>query len=233
MIKKLLIAVPVFVLMYNFYAFSQIQKNKYGLFVINDIKTYKEAIKNDSNKILVDLEKFIPGIKLDIRYATKNNFLGEPVYKKAKAFLRLPAAIQLKKIQNELRSKNLELKIFDSYRPYEATVLFYEKVKDTVYVASARKGSRHNRGCAVDLTIISSETGKEIKMPTGFDDFTEKAHSDYSNLPEEVIKNRKMLIEIMSKYGFTNYPAEWWHYDFNGWKNYNLMNLSFEELKNL
>lgn len=220
------------ILFFNAQIFSQaLIKNKYGLYVVKDLAAYENSVKNDSNKILVDLEKFIPGIKLDIRYATSNNFLGEPVYKKAKAFLRLPAAIQLKKIQKELNQKKLGLKIFDSYRPYEATVLFYEKVKDTLYVASAWNGSRHNRGCAVDLTIISSKTGKEIKMPTGFDNFTEKAHSDYSDLPNDVIENRKLLIEIMSKHGFTNYSAEWWHYDFNGWKNYNLMDLSFDELE--
>lgn len=220
------------ILFFNAQIFSQaLIKNKYGLYVVKDLAAYENSVKNDSNKILVDLEKFIPGIKLDIRYATSNNFLGEPVYKKAKAFLRLPAAIQLKKIQKELNEKKLGLKIFDSYRPYEATVLFYEKVKDTLYVASAWNGSRHNRGCAVDLTIISSKTGKEIKMPTGFDNFTEKAHSDYSDLPNDVIENRKLLIEIMSKHGFTNYSAEWWHYDFNGWKNYNLMDLSFDELE--
>lgn len=220
------------ILFFNAQIFSQaLIKNKYGLYVVKDLTAYENSVKNDSNKILVDLEKFIPGIKLDIRYATSNNFLGEPVYKKAKAFLRLPAAIQLKKIQKELNQKKLGLKIFDSYRPYEATVLFYEKVKDTLYVASAWNGSRHNRGCAVDLTIISSKTGKEIKMPTGFDNFTEKAHSDYSDLPNDVIENRKLLIEIMSKHGFTNYSAEWWHYDFNGWKNYNLMDLSFDELE--
>ena len=141
--------------------------------------------EEDSSRLLIDLEKFIPGIKLDVRYATKNNFFGAAVYEVEKAFLRLPAAKALKKVQQELNKKGLGLKIFDAYRPYSVTVKFYEKYPDTNFVASAWKGSLHNRGCAVDLTVIDLKSGEEIEMPTEYDDFTERAGINYSNLPEE------------------------------------------------
>lgn len=97
-------------------------------------------------------------------------------------------------------------------------------------MASAYTGSRHNRGCAVDLTLISLKTGKPLDMPTGFDSFLEKAHSDYLNLPASKIKNRDLLIGVMAKYGFINLDSEWWHYDFKDWKKFDLMDLSFDQL---
>ncbi len=168
-------------------------KNKYGLNVINDLADYKKLIEEDSTKKLINLEKLIPGIILDIKYATDNNFLGKSVYDTAMAFLRLPAAYALLDVENELKKDGLGLKIFDGYRPYSVTVEFYETYKDTTFVASAWRGSRHNRGCAVDLTLIDLKTGKELKMPTPFDDFTQNAYSTYNNLPEEVIKNRSHI----------------------------------------
>ena len=211
---------------------QQIQKNKYGLAVVNKISEYQEMEVKDSSNTLVNLQKIIPDIKLDIRYATKNNFLGEPVYNSAYAFLRYPAALALKNVQEELKIMGLGIKVFDAYRPYTATVKFYNKVKDTVYVASAWTGSRHNRGCAVDLTLISLKTGKPLDMPTGFDSFLDKAHSDYLDLSPEQIRNRDLLIGVMAKYGFNNYPGEWWHYDYKDWKKFDLMDISFEQLNN-
>ena len=205
-------------------------KNKYGLNVINNLNEYKKLVEEDSTEDLINLQELIPGIKLDIRYATKNNFLGKSVYDTAMAYLRLPAAKALLEVQNELKKKGLGLKIFDAYRPYSVTVEFYETYKDTTYVASAWHGSRHNRGCAVDLTLVNLNTGKELKMPTAFDDFTEKAYSNNNNLPKEVIKDRSILKTVMEEHGFKNYPYEWWHFDFNGWKNYELLDLNFRQL---
>lgn len=212
---------------------QDVVKNKYGLRVIESIEIYKQLIAEDSSKTLIDIEKFIPKIKLDIRYATENNFTGQKVYTLPKAFVRLPVAEALKLIQGKLKKKGLELKIFDAYRPYDATVLFYEIYKDTNFVASVWTGSRHNRGCAVDLTIVNSATGEELNMPTPYDDFTVKANPNYMDLPDATIHNRNILISIMEKYGFKVINSEWWHYDFTGWKNYELMNVSFEELENI
>ncbi|HSP87341.1 MAG TPA: M15 family metallopeptidase [Ignavibacteriaceae bacterium] len=223
----------LFLLLFIITGSAQTKLNQYGLYVIDNLDSYYSSVEQDSNKLLVDLEKYIPGIVLDIRYATKNNFVGEPVYNIPKAFTRLPVAKALKKVQNELKKENLGLKIFDAYRPYSVTVQFFKKVKDTNYVASPKKGSRHNRGCAVDLTIIDLKTGKEIEMPTAYDDFTEKAASNFNDFPKKIIENREKLKKIMSDNGFKVFYSEWWHYDFKGWENYELVDISFEELSGL
>lgn len=199
--------------------------------VISNPRMYEMLVEDFPDKEMVDLETFIPGIVLDIRYATKQNFTGSRIYKQEKAFLRLPAAKALKNIQEKLNSEGLGLKIFDAYRPYAATVKFYEVYPDTNFVAAPWKGSKHNRGCAVDLTIIDLETGEELAMPTPFDDFSEKAGHGYTNLPKNVIKNREMLRAIMTENGFSSIPSEWWHYDFDGWENYELMDISFADLQ--
>ena len=205
-------------------------KNKYGLVVVDNYNEYKKLSDADSLQLLVDLEKFIPSIKLEIHYAASDNFFKEPVYNLAKAFLRLPAAIALREVQAELKKKGLGIKIFDGYRPYSVTVRFFDKLHDTVFLAVPWRGSRHNRGCAVDLSLISLKTGKELKMPTHFDDFTEKAHSEYKNHPKDVIKNREVLRDVMTKHGFKVYPDEWWHFDFNEWQKFELTDIPFEEL---
>ncbi len=179
----------------------------------------------------MDIEKIIPGIHLDIRYATKNNFTKQQIYQSPMAFVRKPVAEALLKIQVELKNKELALKIYDAYRPYSATVKFYEVYPDKEFVASPKTGSVHNRGCAVDLSLINIKTGKELEMPTPFDDFTEKAAHTYMDLPAKAIENRKLLKDIMTKYGFIQYDSEWWHYSYKEWEDFELMDISFEELK--
>ncbi len=215
-------------------ACSSHSSNDYSkeLGVITDIKEYHELIREDSSHLLVDLESFIPGITLDIRYATTNNFTHEIIYKSPKAFVRKPVANALLNIQNELKEQGLAIKIFDAYRPYAATVKFYEVYLDTNFVAAPWKGSVHNRGCAVDLTLIDLSTGNELEMPTPFDDFTKKASHSYNNLNEAALKNREVLLNIMLKNGFSKYEHEWWHYNFNGWQSYQLMDIPFETLNN-
>jgi zinc D-Ala-D-Ala dipeptidase len=223
--------IPLFIIsLYTIICYGQ-TVNNYGLTVINDTSFYKKEIERDSLNKLVDLEKFIPRIKLDIKYATEDNFVGMKVYDEPKAFLRLPAAYALKKVQAELNKKELGLKIFDAYRPYSVTVLFYEKIKDTDYVASPWQGSRHNRGCAVDVSIIDLKTGKELEMPTKIDNFTLKAHPYYQDISDTVKSNRALLFNVMKKYGFSQFPTEWWHFDFSGWANYFLMDLKFNDLE--
>jgi D-alanyl-D-alanine dipeptidase len=110
-------------------------------------------------------------------------------------------------------------------------MLFYDLIKDTLFVASPVMGSRHNRGCAVDLTLVNLKTGAELEMPTGYDDFSERASPAYNDLPVIAKENRRKLIEVMKKQGFEVYGSEWWHFDFNGWQAYSLMDISFEELQ--
>jgi zinc D-Ala-D-Ala dipeptidase len=206
-------------------------QNKYGL-KAQSYSEYREVIKTNPAKELVDLEEFVPGIQLDIRYATTHNFTNEKIYNLAKAYARRPVAEALLKVQNELRPKGLGIKIFDGYRPYKATVRFYEVYHDTTYVASPYRGSRHNRGCALDLTIIDLKTGKELPMPTEYDSFKKEAWPSTPVKDPVIRKNRTLLISTMQKYGFKVNSSEWWHFDFIGWKNFEVMDIDFEELEN-
>jgi D-alanyl-D-alanine dipeptidase len=182
---------------------------------------------------MVELRKVVPGIVYDLRYATKNNFMHRRMYPKNTniTFLRLPAALALREIQYELNAKGYGLKIFDAYRPYSVTVSFWELVKDPRYVAEPTKGSGHNRGLAVDCTILKLTDHKELDMGTGFDNFTDSAHHDFTRLPQEVLDNRKMFREIMEKYGFRAFETEWWHYYWPNDRNYEVLDIPFHKLK--
>jgi D-alanyl-D-alanine dipeptidase len=200
--------------------------------VIKNLQDYYEQVKDDSTKQMVELKKMIPGLRYDLRYATNNNFMHRLMYpeKTTVTFLRLPAAIALQKIQYELREKGMGLKIFDAYRPYSVTVKFWELVKDERYVANPAKGSGHNRGIAVDLTIIDLKTEKELDMGTGFDNFTDSAHQSFQLLPEKVLANRKLLRSVMEKYGFKVLETEWWHYFLGDGAKFEVLDISFRNL---
>jgi D-alanyl-D-alanine dipeptidase len=202
----------------------------YGLKVISAISTYDSLVAADSNQALVELDKRIPDLKLDIKYASSDNLMGKPVYQLAQAFLRRPAAIALLAVQKDLKAYGYGLMIFDGYRPYRATVAFYEKFRDSTYVASPYTGSRHNRGCAVDLTLYDLHTEKPLAMPTRFDSFDKQAWASYPKLSQTVLKNRKLLQDVMLRHGFNIYPYEWWHFDYAGWKQFPLMDIPFEQL---
>ncbi len=210
---------------------SLIAQNKYGL-TPTRLDEYKQSVKSNPDNELVYLANYIPDVVLDIRYATTNNFTGEKIYNLPRAYARKPVAEALKKIQAELKLKGLGLKIFDGYRPYSATVKFYEVYGDTTYVASPYKGSRHNRGCALDLTLINLKTGKELPMPTEWDSFKKEAWPTAPVADPTIRANRKLLIDTMEKFGFTVYESEWWHFDFVGWQKYAVMDIDFEELEN-
>jgi D-alanyl-D-alanine dipeptidase len=224
MMKRIYIAIAILL------AITPVQAQyKYGLKVTN-VKEYKASIKQNPKKELIDLEQYIPGIVLDIRYATTNNFTGEQIYNLAKAYARKPVADAVKRAQAELQKQGLGIKIFDAYRPYKATVRFYEVYKDTTYVASPYKGSRHNRGCAIDMTLINLKTGEELKMPTGYDSFQKEAWPSTPIKDPEARKNRALIIQVMEKQGFKVNGSEWWHFDFIGWRNYEVLDIDFEQL---
>jgi len=194
------------------------------------LKQYIKEINGIPGSRLVEIKKYVPSIALDIRYATTNNFMHQRMYKQAKAFARLPVAEALKAVQADLKSRGLGLKIYDAYRPYSITVKFYDMAHDTNFVADPRKGSRHNRGCAIDLTVIDLKTGKELDMPTGFDSFSVKAAANYPDLPKKEIENRELLKGVMQAHGFKIYRTEWWHYDLDGWDKYPLLDIPFSEI---
>ncbi|MBN8652971.1 MAG: M15 family metallopeptidase [Cytophagales bacterium] len=205
-------------------------QNKYGLTPVK-LEEYKQSVKTNAENELVNLAS-IPAVVLDIRYATPNNFTGEKNYNLPRAYARKPVAEALKKIQADLKPQGLGLKIFDGYRPYSATVKFYEVYRDTTYVASPYKGSRHNRGCALDLTLIDLKTGKELQMPTEWDSFKKEAWPSTPVADPKIRANRKLLIDAMEKHGFKVNSSEWWHFDFIGWQKFAVMDIDFEELEN-
>ena len=200
------------------------------LVIVSSYNQYLASVKSNPSNELIEIKKAIPNIKLDIRYATKNNFMQQVMYKQARAFARKPVVESLKKIQKELNKKGYGLKIFDGYRPYAITVEFYKKASDKNFVANPAKGSKHNRGCAVDLTLINLKTGKELVMPTPYDSFSAAAAAKYENVSPEARKNRDFLIAVMAKYQMNVLENEWWHYDFSGWRSYDLMDIPFEKL---
>lgn len=194
-----------------------------GSLLMNNL--YSENNPHD----LVEIKKLCPSIVLDIRYATANNFTGKVVYSSPRCFMRRTTAEKLIKVQEELAKFGLGLKIFDAYRPRRVQYKFWELVPDERYVANPAKGSKHNRGTAVDCTLVMSD-GAELAMPTEFDDFTEKAHRDYKKLPAKVIRNRELLENIMTKHGFIGLPTEWWHFDDTDWEKYDLLDIAFEDI---
>ncbi len=181
---------------------------------------------------LVEVIQLDPTIKLDIRYATNNNFLSTPTYSQARAFLERPAAEALVRANRALKEKGYGLLIHDAYRPWYVTKMFWEATPEDkrIFVANPAEGSRHNRGCAVDLTLYDLTTGAAVKMPSGYDEMSERAYADYAGgTPEERVR-RAILRQAMETEGFTVYPQEWWHFDYKDWKLYPILNVRFEEM---
>jgi CubicO group peptidase (beta-lactamase class C family)/D-alanyl-D-alanine dipeptidase len=181
---------------------------------------------------LVELVKLDDTIKLDIRYATTNNFLSTPFYQSAKAYLQRPAAEALVRIHKKLAEKGYGLLIHDGYRPWNVTKMFWEATPDAqrIFVADPDKGSRHNRGCAVDLTLYDRKTGKPIEMVGGYDEMSDRSYPEYIGGTSLQRWHRDLLRTAMEAEAFTVYEAEWWHFDYKDWKRYPILNLTFEQL---
>ena len=170
-------------------------------------------------------------IALDIRYAKTTNFTGKIIYPQEGCYARMPVAHALDAAQKELALSGLGLKIFDAYRPLRYQQLFWDIMPDERYVADPQKGSKHNRGAAIDLTLIRLADGTELEMPSDFDDLSARAHRNYAAMRAEAAKNCKILEAIMEKHGFAGWPEEWWHFDFHDWERYPLADISFDELQ--
>ena len=192
----------------------------------------QEANKREAH--LVELITLDNTIKLDIRYATDNNFVGRAVYPEARAFLQKPAAKGVVEVHRKLRKRGLGIVIFDGYRPWSITKLFWDVVPEDKrkFVADPAKGSKHNRGCAVDLSIFDLKTGELIDMPSAYDEFTERASPNYSGGTAEQRANRDLLRKLMEDEGFTVNPNEWWHFDYKNWQDYAIYDISFTEAGN-
>ena len=181
---------------------------------------------------LVELTSLDPTIHLDIRYATSDNIVHRPVYREARAFLQRPAAEALVHVQRALAEKGFGVVVFDGYRPWRVTRLFWDVTprEQRDFVANPKKGSKHNRGCAVDLSLYELATGKEVPMPSPYDDFTKKAYPDYPGGTAEERASRAILRGAMEAQGFTVEPNEWWHYNYKDWKLYPILDVPFDAL---
>lgn len=181
---------------------------------------------------LVDLATLDPTLRFDIRYATTNNFMGAVFYQQPRAFLQRPAAEALLRAHRRLRDEGYGLLIFDAYRPWFVTWMFFHAtpLEQRIFVANPRLGSRHNRGAAVDLTLYHLATGEPVPMPSGYDEFSHRAFPDYPGGTTQERRNRQRLRQAMEAEGFGVYHAEWWHYDHRDWRRYPILNLTFESL---
>lgn len=182
---------------------------------------------------LVELTRLDPTIKLDIRYATTNNFLGTVFYSEPRAFMQRPAAEAVVRVNRKLKQLGYGLLVHDAYRPWYITKVFWDAtpVDKHIFVADPSQGSRHNRGCAVDLTLYALKTGKPVEMVSTYDETTDRAYPDYPGGTSLQRWHRKLLREAMESEGFTVYDAEWWHFDFEDWRHYGIGNVTFEKLE--
>jgi D-alanyl-D-alanine dipeptidase len=182
---------------------------------------------------LVDLATVDPTIKFDIRYASSNNFIGFPLYERPAAYLQRPAAEALGRVQRTLKASGYGLLVHDGYRPWFVTKMFWDATPETahVFVADPSHGSRHNRGCAVDLTLYDLKSGKAVEMPGRYDEMSRRSYADYVGGTSRQRWWRDLLRNEMEAQGFAVYAEEWWHFDYKDWSDYAIGTATFSELE--
>ena len=182
---------------------------------------------------LVELRDLDPSIRYDIRYETGRNFMGEPFYTSQHAFLQRPAAEALVRAHRALEARGFGILVYDAYRPWHVTRMFWDAtpVELRDFVANPADGSRHNRGAAADVTLYDRSTGEPVSMPSGYDEFTERAAADYPGGTPEQRAHRALLRRTLEAEGFAVLPGEWWHFDYRDWRRYPILNATFEELE--
>jgi D-alanyl-D-alanine dipeptidase len=181
---------------------------------------------------LAELAALDPAIRLDVKYARSDNFLGRPVYREARAFLQRPAAEALVRVHRKLKEKGYGLVVFDGYRPWAVTKAFWDATPDDkkLFVANPARGSRHNRGCSVDLTLYHLDTGKAADMGAGYDEMSPRSYVTWEGGTKEQLDRRELLRGAMEREGFFVYPWEWWHFDYKDWRDYPILDVPFEKL---
>lgn len=189
--------------------------------------------KSDQNAVLekhglVELIKLDDSFVIDIKYATEDNFAKKKIYTQSLCLINKNTAKKLIAANNEFKTLGYRIKVFDAYRPFSAQQVLWDAAEDKSYLANPRKGSKHNRGAAVDVTLVDGE-GQELGMPSGYDEFSERAHLKFNKCDEELIKNRELLGKIMIKHGFKRISTEWWHFDDTDALKYPLLDIAFEE----
>ena len=179
---------------------------------------------------LVELVTLDPTVRLDVRYASAKNGFGRPFYPEARAFLQRPAAEALVRVNRALKEKGYGLLVFDGYRPWRVTKQFWDltPADKKIFVADPKHGSRHNRGCAVDLTLVHLDTGKEADMGGAYDEMSKRSYVTYEDGAKEALGRRDLLRNAMEREGFFVYPWEWWHFDWKDWREYPVLDIGFE-----
>jgi zinc D-Ala-D-Ala dipeptidase len=189
----------------------------------------RSQIPNDA---LVDLQTVNKAIGLDIRYATTNNFMRRQLYSVSRCVLRFATAKALDRVQIDLAQQGMGLKVYDCYRPLSVQRQMWQVLPDDRYVANPAEGSRHNRGAAVDLTLVD-RSGKEMEMPTAYDDFTPKAHRDDITASPQARQHSQLLAAAMTKHGFTPLATEWWHFDGAGWQDFQVLDVPLQSIPSI
>lgn len=182
---------------------------------------------------LVSVAALDQTIRLDVRYAGPDNFLGRPVYESAAAYLQRPAAAALVQAHRRLKDLGYGIVVHDAYRPWWVTWIFWEATPADKrdFVANPAHGSRHNRGCAADVTLYDLKTGKAVEMPSLYDEMSERAYPDYSGGTQRQKELREILRDAMEAEGFMVYAYEWWHFDYKDWRHYRIGNQTFQQIE--
>lgn len=188
----------------------------------------KGAIKTESG--LVKLSDLDSNFLYDIRYATKNNFTGEKLYSDPICLVNINTARKLIKADSIAKGLGYKLLIYDAYRPLSVQKKMWKIVKNKNFVADPSRGSNHNRGTAVDITLVNTD-GTLVPMPGNYDEFSERSNIHYKKCPQSLIKNRELLASIMIKAGFTRISSEWWHFDDKNSKKYKVLDVPFDDFK--
>lgn len=198
------------------------------IFLFLLVLPFGSAIARGPDMMFADLADYDASIILDIRYATANNFTGKAVYPASRCLLRRDVAMRLLRVEEKLRRKGYRLIVFDCYRPLSVQKKFWAILPDERYVADPKKGSRHNRGAAVDVSLADS-TGRPLEMPTGYDDFSGKAARGWTGSSAAARRNSELLASSMKEEGFEPFPSEWWHFDASGWELYPVSDFPLEK----
>lgn len=177
---------------------------------------------------LVWVQDIDESIVVDLRYASDNNFTGQRIYAAEVCLLTRSTAEKLARVNSEVSQAGYRIKVWDAYRPYYVQQILWDAAEDKSYVANPKSGSRHNRGCAVDITLVDMN-GNEIEMPTGFDDFSAKASRKYEGMPEHVKENLRYLTDAMVRNGFQTINSEWWHFEDTDWAKHPILNVALED----
>jgi zinc D-Ala-D-Ala dipeptidase len=226
--------ISLFLLLNSMIYAQNLPLSAYGMTYINNISLFKKSLINHPEKEMIPIGK-IQGLVLNLRYATPDNFTHSRLYPAgtASTFLRKRVYLALDSVAMEFSNRGIILVIFDAYRPYSITVELWNRVKDDRYAANPAKGSGHNRGIAVDLSLADAKTRQLFPMPTDFDNFSDSAHQDFFGTDAKRRANRELLKLTMEKYGFIPLPTEWWHFSWPAPENYEILDLSFQQLSEL